>query len=213
MARERFAALLEDPTFEGLNWPGVEKTIDFVLKFEGRNRSAIDRIWVERRGAVEFPLKDGAPFTLTARADRIDVRRTGGADLIDYKSGTPPGVNEVKVGFAPQLTLEAAILMRGGFEGLGELTPERAIYLKLGGPEGGEERDAAGPKAVVAEVAEAHFAELTALLDAFTEPETPYLSRPFPKFASRFTDYDHLARVKEWSATGGDGERAAEPAQ
>ena len=213
MARTRFAALLEDPTFEGLNWPGVEKGIDFVLKFEGHNRGAIDRIWAERHGEVEFPLKDGAPFTLTARADRIDVLRIGGAALIDYKSGTPPGVNEVKVGFAPQLTLEAAILMRGGFQGLGKLTPERAVYLKLGGPEGGEERDAAGAKAVVAELAETHFAELKDLLDVFTEWETPYLSRPFPKFASRFSDYDHLARVKEWSATGGDGECAAGIAQ
>ena len=41
------------------------------------------------------------------------------------------------------------------------------------------------------------------LLDAFAREETPYLSRPFPKFAPRFSDYDHLARVKEWSATGG----------
>ena len=92
LARARFAALLEDPAFEGLNWPGIEKAIDFVLEFETRNRGAIERIWVERRGAIEFPLADGKPFRLTARADRIDVLRTGGATLIDYKSGTPPGV-------------------------------------------------------------------------------------------------------------------------
>ncbi len=208
LARARFASMLADPTFEGVNWPGIEKGIDFVLEFEARNRGAVDRIWVERRGAIEFPLADGKPFHLTARADRIDVLRTGGATLIDFKSGTPPGVNEVNVGFAPQLTLEAAMLARGGFEGLEKLKPVRAVYLKLGGPEGGSERDAVGAKAVVAELAEAHLAELKALLDAFMERKTPYLSRPFPKFASRFSDYDHLARVKEWSATGGDGESA-----
>jgi ATP-dependent helicase/nuclease subunit B len=115
----------------------------------------------------------------------------------------------VKAGFAPQLTLEAAILMRGGFEDLAKMTPARALYLKLGGPDGGLERDAAGAKAVVAELADKHLAELVALLNAFTEPCTPYLSRPFPKFANRFSDYDHLARVKEWSATGGTGENTA----
>ena len=40
--------------------------------------------------------------------------RDGGARLIDYKSGTPPGKKEVTIGLAPQLTLEAAILMQGG---------------------------------------------------------------------------------------------------
>ncbi len=203
LARARFAKLLEDPTFDGLTWPNIEKAIDFVLGFEARNRDAIERIWVERRGAIDVLLADGKPFSLTARADRIDVLRSGGAALIDYKSGSPPGVNEVIVGFAPQLTLEAAILMRGGFPGLERLMPIRAIYLKLGGADGGAERDAAGAKSAVAELAEAHFAELEMLLNMFIEPGTPYLSRPFPKFASRFSDYDHLARVKEWSATGG----------
>ena len=99
--------------------------------------------------------------------------------------------------------------MHGGFDGLGPMKPSRAIYLKLGGPDGGLERDAAGAKGVVAELAEKHLAELKALLDAFAKRETPYLSRPFPKFASRFSDYDHLARVKEWSATGGADDGAA----
>jgi ATP-dependent helicase/nuclease subunit B len=212
LARARFAPLLEDPTFEGLNWPGIEKAIDFFVAFEARNRAAIRRIWVERHGEIAFPLKGGETFKLTARADRIDVLSIGGATLIDYKNGSPPGVKEVKAGFAPQLTLEAAILMRGGFEGLPKMAPARALYLKLGGPEGGEERDAAGAKAHVAELADKHFDELKALLEAFREPDTPYLSRPFPKFASRFSDYDHLARVKEWSATGGDGDDTGEAA-
>src|SRR5208282_679975 len=56
LARARFAALLEDPAFEGLNWPNIEKAIDFVVNFENRNRGAIERIWVERRGEFVFPL-------------------------------------------------------------------------------------------------------------------------------------------------------------
>jgi len=44
---------------------------------------------------------------------------------------------------------------------------------------------------------------LKLLLEQFARGSTPYLSRPHPKFAGRGADYDHLARVKEWSATGG----------
>ncbi len=206
IASGRFAPLLGDPGFRGLNWPNIEKSLDFVLDFERAARADVDRIWVERQGQVPLCLENGQRFRLSARADRIDVLRSGGAIVIDYKSGTPPGAEEVKVGFAPQLTLEAAILKRGGFEGLPALEPRQAIYLKVGGRDGGAEKPAGGKDADIAALAEKHFGELKTLLDQFASETTPYLSRPFPKFASRYAKYDHLARVKEWSATGGAGE-------
>src|SRR5208283_4054238 len=143
LARARFAMLLEDRAFAGLNWPNIEKAINFVIRFETEARGEIERIVVERRGEIVFPLCDGMPFTLTARADRIDRLRDGGARLIDYKSGTPPGKKEVTIGLAPQLTLEAAILSEGGFADIGRLKPRQALYLKLGSADGGKARDAA----------------------------------------------------------------------
>ena len=211
-ARTRFAALLRDPAFSGLDWPNIEKAIDFVIRFESESRGAIERIYVERQGALEFALRDGAPFTLTARADRIDRLADGEARLIDYKSGTPPSIKEVTIGLAPQLTLEAAILAEGGFADLGPMLPQQALYLKLGGPDGGKARDAADKGEPLAKLAARHLADLKVLLDQFADPNTPYLSRPMPKFASRFADYDHLARVKEWSLAGGAGEALAEDA-
>jgi ATP-dependent helicase/nuclease subunit B len=41
-------------------------------------------------------------------------------------------------------------------------------------------------------------------ITAFDRAETPYLSRPTPMFINRAGDYDHLARVKEWSSGSGD---------
>ena len=99
------------------------------------------------------------------------------------------------------------MLRRGGFEGLPPLETVEALYLKLGGAKGGEENPAGGQDEDIAALAEKHFAELKNMLDAFALEETPYLSRPFPKFASRYSDYDHLARVKEWSTADGDGEQ------
>jgi ATP-dependent helicase/nuclease subunit B len=209
LARARFAELLRAPAFAGLSWPNIEKAIDFVIRFETECRPAIAGIVVERHGELVFPLSDGKPFKLTARADRIDVLRDGGARLIDYKSGTPPSKKQVTIGLAPQLTLEAAILMQGGFADLGPMVPEAALYLKLGGPDGGEARAAAEKEADIAELAVRHFADLKDLLNQFVEPMTPYLSRPMPQFASRFADYDHLARVKEWSLAGGASDAPA----
>ena len=103
------------------------------------------------------------------------------------------------------------MLQQGGFEGLPPLQTEQAIYLKLGGAAGGEEKHAGGKNENIGQLAEQHLAGLKMLLDAFACEDTPYLSLPFPKFAPRFSDYDHLARVKEWSATGGESDNGDAP--
>ena len=47
------------------------------------------------------------------------------------------------------------------------------------------------------------------MIARFAAGESAYVSRPFPKYARRFSEYDHLARVKEWSlASAGGGEGA-----
>jgi ATP-dependent helicase/nuclease subunit B len=205
MARACFALLSDDPAF-ALHWPNIEKGLDFFLAFERETRDSVAQSWVERQGALAVALASGIPFELSARADRVDFLQSGGARLIDYKSGVPPRAKDVKAGFSPQLTLEAAMLQQGGFEGLPPLETEQAIYLKLGGAAGGENKHAGGKGENIGDLAEQHFAGLKMLLEAFACEDTPYLSLPFPKFAPRFSDYDHLARIKEWSATGGESD-------
>ena len=46
---------------------------------------------------------------------------------------------------------------------------------------------------------------LAQLIAKFADPATAYLAQPRPAIAPRFSDYDHLARIKEWSA-GGPGD-------
>ncbi len=77
------------------------------------------------------------------------------------------------------------------------------------GKDGGEEKplnfgkakgkEATRPPPTLADVAEAHFASLLALLNQFRDEIDAYPPRPFPKFAAKYNAYDHLARVKEWS--------------
>ena len=173
IARACFALLSEDPAF-ALHWPNIEKGLDFFLAFEREARGATTQIWVERQGAIVVPLVSGMPFKLSARADRIDFLQSGGARLIDYKSGAPPIAKDVKAGFSPQLTLEAAMLRQGGFEGLPALDAEEAIYLKLGGAAGGEEKHAGGKGENIGDLAEQHFAGLQTLLNAFACVDTPF---------------------------------------
>ena len=130
-----------------------------VLGFERERRAAsTDLRRVPRRDRHSA---DGRrQFRLTARADRIELLRHQ-RKLIVYKTGAPPGVKEVKIGFAPQLTLEAAMLARGGFEALGTIETGEALYVKIGGAEGGVDRSGRQDEDFAALV-DRHFAELVA---------------------------------------------------
>jgi ATP-dependent helicase/nuclease subunit B len=203
LAREAFGKALADPVFDAFRWPVILKTIDTFLSFDAAQRETTATIDVETTGRLPMVLADQSSFLLTARADRIDRHRDGSATLIDYKTGQPPGRTEVQVGFAPQLTLEAAILRGGGF-GTAHAGDIAATYLKLGGRDGGFIRDLVFDDEQFSEVVTRHFEGLHRLLSSFRNLETAYPSRPFPKYAKAYGDFDHLARVREWSLSGDD---------
>ncbi len=152
-------------------------------------------------------MSDGSVFTLSATADRIEHLTDGSLAILDYKTGTPPGLKEVRVGFAPQLTLEAAMAQRGAFGPPAQV--REALYLKLGGARSFE-RLLNFEKAGLSfeEVVQQHYDGLVQMLEQFRLETTPYLARPFPKYAAHYNAYDHLARVKEWSAGGIDEDAA-----
>jgi ATP-dependent helicase/nuclease subunit B len=97
--------------------------------------------------------------------------------------------------------------LRGGFHLGSKCETATALYLKLGGPEGGKEMPVAfpGSKKSFLDTVEAHYDGLVDLLNQFRDEATAYPPRPFPKFAKRYNAYDHLARVKEW-CRGGEAE-------
>jgi ATP-dependent helicase/nuclease subunit B len=207
MMRDAFRAELDDPDFAIFLWPRIERAMRFYFDFETRRRP-LAQLDVEIQDAIDIPLADGTRFTLSAVADRLERLADGSVTLVDYKTGAPPGMDEVRVGFAPQLTLEAAMARRGAFGLAPETRVGHALYIKLLGKDGGKERLLRFKRKgyadeSIADVAEEHFASLVELLGQFREPATAYPPRPFPKFAARYSAYDHLARVKEWALGAG----------
>ncbi|MCB8819487.1 double-strand break repair protein AddB [Microvirga rosea] len=193
-------------------WPRFTRLATAFVDWERTRRPGLMEIYPERSGALAIPLPDGAIFTLRARADRIEHRRDGGFTIIDFKTGQPPGVREVYAGFSPQLTLEAMMLMRGAFKGLpiAKDTPDLVYIHTTGGREPLKEREIKPGRDETrtnAEIVEEHRRRFEGMIARYAKGETPYVSRPFPKYARRFSEYDHLARVKEWSlASNGGGE-------
>ena len=171
----------------------------WVIDFERRRRPGA-RLIVERQGELTFPAP-GGPFTLTAKADRIEARGAMG-DILDFKTGQAPSSKQVESGLSPQLTLTAAILAAGGFPDLGCMTPGDLLYVRVSGgrvPGSEESRGGRDPGALAAEA----LAGLKRRVASFDHPDTPYRSWTRPQFIGRFGgDYDHLARLWEWYVMG-----------
>jgi ATP-dependent helicase/nuclease subunit B len=181
----------------------------WVADLETRRRAGAERIVVEAAGELTFDI-GGRPFTVTAKADRIEPTHDGLAHILDYKTGAAPSKKQVETGFSPQLTLTAAILREGGFPEVGRREPGDLTYLRVTGrkPAGVEEvRATAGPDSQEAAIKALN--GLRELVERYDNPAQPYLSRVAPQFVHDHAgDYGHLARVFEWSTSGDDGEGA-----
>jgi ATP-dependent helicase/nuclease subunit B len=175
----------------------------WIAELEARRRGACRRVLVEQAGALTYAMADGSSFRLTARADRLELFE-GGVHVLDFKTGRAPTAKEIETGFAPQLTLTAALLMGGGFEDLGPIAPGELVYLRLTGrtPPGDEiVRAGLGESEALGQVA---LDGLMSLVARYRRPAQPYRSRTATRFLSQVSDYDHLARVREWSAAADD---------
>ena len=198
-----FDKKMRNPSIRAFWWPRFERIARWFVDNETAQRRA-GRIPLssETSGEITFSAP-GGKFTLNARADRIDRAPDGGLAIIDYKTGGVPTKKQMKSGLTPQLTLEAAIAAQGNFSGVDAADVSKLVYMKLsGGRKPGEE---IGVFEDVETLAANALQGLKKRVADFDDEETPYLSRPIPQFLSRFGDYDHLARVKEWMA-GDDNE-------
>jgi len=196
LGRQVFASHLARPGVRAFWWPRFVRIANWFVANERRRRAAgFETVATEAGG--EMLIGGGhRPFTLTARADRIDRRADVGLEIIDYKTGQPPSDKQVATGLAPQLPLEAAIAFDGCFEGVTAERVAQLTYMRLsGGRQPGQERTI---KLDVEETVKNTMVGLRRLLVKFDAPSMPYLSRPRPMFEGRFGDFDHLARVKEW---------------
>lgn len=200
-------------------WPRFERVARWFAEQERSRGDQVKSRQTEISGKLEFAVA-GASFTLTARADRIDVFKDGTLGIYDYKTGAVPTLPQAVTGLEPQLPLEVAIARAGGFAkvaaaSVGDIG---AIRLSGGTPPGAlQSLNPVGAHNRVQtildhykisncdELGEFALTQLKTLLALYADEKTAYRSVPRPKWRSRYGQYDHLARIKEWSdATGGD---------
>ena len=205
LGRRHFAALEDFPEARAFWWPRFERIAHWFARFELERRAALGAIAAEIKGEIDIPLAEGV-FRLRGVADRIERDAAGRYAILDYKTGAARTEKQVRTGLAPQLTLEAAILRRGGFkEFLAPASVAEIVYVTLkGGEPAGDYKPIEFKDGTPDMQADRALERLTALARRFDNADEPYRSLVHPMWTNHYGTYDHLARVKEWSSTGGE---------
>jgi ATP-dependent helicase/nuclease subunit B len=203
LGRPHFAPLEDFPETSAFWWPRFLRIAHWFAAWELQRRPAIAAIAAEIRG--EIPLAE-CEFKLVGRADRIERHGDGRYVILDYKTGSARTEKQIRTGLAPQLTLEAAIMRNGGFPGIpaGGSVAQIGYVLLKGGARPGEPKLIDFKKGTADSQADRALQKLTVLAKRFDDENQPYRSLVHPMWTTHYGEYDHLARVKEWSATGGE---------
>lgn len=198
--KNAFGDALARPGVWAFWWPRFLRVARWFIEAEHNYRLDVTGTHTEVNGKLAFDAPGGV-FDLVAKADRVDRLADGTLSIIDYKTGGLPSAAEIALGFSPQLPLEAAIAAAGGFRGIPAGTVSSLEFWRLSGNDpAGERKPVASDIEPIVAAASTGLAELIAQFD---DPGTAYLSQPDPSRASPWSDYDHLARVQEWSTIGG----------
>lgn len=211
IGRARFAPLADYPEAQAFWWPRFVRIARWFASWDAGRRAVLTRTHAEIGGAIDIALGAGS-FRLIARADRIERRIDGRYAIVDYKTGQARTEKQVRTGLAPQLTLEAAILRKGGFADMpAGASVDEILYVTLkGGEPAGEPVPIAFEEGTPDSQADRALARFTSLVTRFADEGEPFRSLVHPMWRARYGDYDHLARVKEWRA--GDETDAGESA-
>ncbi|MBR5154665.1 MAG: PD-(D/E)XK nuclease family protein [Alphaproteobacteria bacterium] len=185
-------------------FPKFLSTAKWIIQKELDYRDGVKKIHNEVSGEISYNIQNG-DFVFTAKADRIDELKNNDINIFDYKTGSIPTKSQVKSGHAMQLLLEGIIARKKAYPlGLNSQL-SNLIYWKLGKEELIIDKKNDELDKLLDEAEE----YLVKLMNTFDFETTPYHSRPTPKFIPKNKDYEHLARIREWSVQE-DGEDSDE---
>lgn len=199
IGRDAFGDTLSYPAVWAFWWPRFERIAHWFVEFEQIRRVSYQTLKVEVKGEIRIPAPH-ADFVLSGTADRIDQHSNGSISVLDYKTGSIPSVKEVETGVAPQLALEAAMIARHGFSTIKAAPVAELAFVKVTGGEPAGAFRSASKELSVDDLAHSAYEGLQRLIFLFDKQATPYLCRPRPDLFGRYNDYEHLARIKEWSS-------------
>lgn len=203
IGRALFATYRDEPRIQVVWWPRFREVATWFVATERERRFEAARILTEISGELSLGGASGSPIRIRARADRIEIGHDGTIAIGDYKTGVLPNPKDIRQGTAPQLPIEAAIALAGGFADVeGRQLAGISIWGLHGGDPAGVLVDPTISRQKVAITPEglglAARGWLERLVEYIDDPTTCYEAVPRPEIARMGDAYDHLSRVAEW---------------
>lgn len=193
--KQKLVHIMHNPIVQKMWWPRFQKIAEWIMDFEEFKRAnGKTKVYSEVKGSISFMTSAGA-FTLTAKADRIEVTENNTVCIIDFKTGTIPSNQDVISGFSPQLSLEALIASKGGFD-ITIANVEELAYIQFS--VGSKLGATTNIKAPITELVKETEEALLKLIELYADENTPYLICPNPKKAPAYNEFEHLERLSEW---------------
>ena len=187
-------------------WPRFVRVAEWFLEKMKERNLYYHKYICETKGALNIPAPAG-DFTLVAKVDRIDIKQTtNNAMIIDYKTGEPPSIKTIQAGYAPQLPLEAVMIQKNAFPELSANTKVEGMeFWKLSGTAKGSKIISFSKEETQIYLKDA-YEKLRELIYKFDNNNVPYPASPRADMAPKYSDYEHLERVKEWSSGKSEGD-------
>ncbi|WP_413154239.1 double-strand break repair protein AddB [Bartonella sp. cb54] len=216
IGRQEFDKLNLTPDIETIWWTIFENFAPFFIQWE---RSLGSRERYAEVASQKVPIGTTG-VTLSGRADRIDALPNKMVEILDFKTGTPPSSKQVRNLLFPQLALETALLMQGAFKDFQDFTPSNLLYIPL------NKKGEIKPQSILSNKKEENkqnteqdskdainlgkkaWKHLIALMDYYQNPQQGYLSHAVPFKTTYESDYDHLARLWEWSSDSHEADQS-----
>jgi ATP-dependent helicase/nuclease subunit B len=160
---------------------------------------------LEVKGHLDFDIR-GAPFTLSAMADRIERQPDGSLIVIDFKTGNPPSDKEIAAELSQQMPLQALIAGKGGYDGIPSASVSGLEYVAFKAkPDARLVGQSRALQATPDELAKTAEEGLLRLIAAYREDDSAFLSAPRVQFVKYDNGYNRLARRAEWAGDTEDG--------
>ena len=174
--------------------------------FHDRQKRGIKNISGETRGELDMP---DMGIKLIGYPDRID-KGPDGYEIIDFKTGAPPGKDEVVAGFDPQLPLLAIMVQAGAFDKVTPAPVSELSYKRLKNTDYSTSSMTIVKRNSPACSVEEHIAyaqkTLSQLITQARDENAGYPSQIRRKWVNKYGDYDLLARREEWAQVSGDSD-------
>lgn len=180
-------------------WPAIRmewlvkfvKAADQFLTGETERQALAETRKVEQWGEITLP---AVGVTLTCKADRIDLTPDGRALIYDYKTGQVPSKDQQK-NFDKQLLLEAEMVTRGAFAGIGARDVDGAQFIGIKP----EKKITDAP--LQDQPADEFWADFEKFLAHWQQVQRGYTARMALFSKDDFSAYDHLSRYGEWDTS------------